>query len=156
MRYEYDVERISCDLEKYLNEKKRHGWNCVSVTNATGLGWTRTVVLKKSVTECEIDSGTDTSHTDVCEGEVPDNGTDTSYTDVCEREVSEKTAGVQPADNNGEAGKCDENREPQNDAGSGENNFKWNVEAALALFIIAILLFPLITTFCPYCGSLFK
>lgn len=139
MRYEYDVERISCDLEKYLNEKKRHGWNCVSVTNATGLGWTRTVVLKRAVTECEIDNGTDTSHTDVCKGEVP-----------------EKTTDVHPADNNGEADKCDESREPQNDAGPEEDNFKWKVEAVLALFVIGILLFPLITTFCPYCGSLFK
>lgn len=139
MRYEYDVERISCNLEKYLNEKKRHGWNCVSVTNATGLGWTRTVVLKRAVTECEIDNGTDTSHTDVCKGEV-----------------SEKTTDVHPADNNGEADKCDENREPQDDAGPKEDNFKWKMEAVLALFVIGILLFPLITIFCPYCGALFK
>lgn len=114
MRYEYDVERISCDLEKYLNEKKRHGWNCVSVTNATGLGWTRTVVLKKAVTVCEIDNGTDTSHTNVCVGEVP-----------------EKTADVHPADNNGEAEKCDENRDTPNDADPEEDNFKWKMEAVL-------------------------
>lgn len=49
MRYDYKVDRVSGDLEKYLNEKSSQGWRCVSVTTATGLGWTQIVVLEKAV-----------------------------------------------------------------------------------------------------------
>ncbi|MEZ3445032.1 MAG: hypothetical protein K1W30_07870 [Lachnospiraceae bacterium] len=49
MRYEYKVERVSGDLEKYLNKQSSQGWRCISVTTATGLGWTQIIVLEKIV-----------------------------------------------------------------------------------------------------------
>ena len=49
MRYEYKVERVSGDLEKYLNKQSSQGWRCISVTSATGLGWTQIIVLEKIV-----------------------------------------------------------------------------------------------------------
>ena len=55
--YEYKVERISGDLEQYLNEKAKLGWRCVSVTQATGLGWTQIVVLEKLINENTAESG---------------------------------------------------------------------------------------------------
>ena len=47
--FEYKVERISWDLEEYLNEKASQGWRCVGVTSNTGLGLTVTVVLEKVI-----------------------------------------------------------------------------------------------------------
>lgn len=49
MRYKYKVKRISGDLKKYLNKQSSKGWRCVSVTTATGLGWTQVVVFEKAV-----------------------------------------------------------------------------------------------------------
>lgn len=56
MKYEYKVERISGDLEKYLNEKGTQGWRCVSITTATGLGWTQIVVLERDAEDQPIDT----------------------------------------------------------------------------------------------------
>lgn len=50
-RYEYKVEKISRDLQCYLNEQASEGWRCVSVLTNTGLGWTLTVVLEREVVE---------------------------------------------------------------------------------------------------------
>lgn len=50
-KYEYKVERFSGDLEAFLNTKGSQGWRCVSVTTATGLGWTQIIVLEKPVDE---------------------------------------------------------------------------------------------------------
>lgn len=51
MKYEYKVERISDDLEVYLNKQSANGWRCVGVTTNTGLGWSVTVVLERIVDE---------------------------------------------------------------------------------------------------------
>ena len=56
MKCEYKVERISDDLEKYLNEKGSQGWRCASVTTATGLGWTHIVVLERDEEEQPVDT----------------------------------------------------------------------------------------------------
>lgn len=56
MKCKYKVERISGDLEKYLNEKGSQGWRCASVTTATGLGWTQIVVLERDVEDKPIDT----------------------------------------------------------------------------------------------------
>lgn len=48
-KYEYKVERIGSDLEAYLNDMSKDGWRCVSVSAATGLGWTHIVVLERLV-----------------------------------------------------------------------------------------------------------
>lgn len=56
MKCEYKVERISNDLEKYLNEKGSQGWRCASVTTATGLGWTYIVVLERDEENQPVDT----------------------------------------------------------------------------------------------------
>lgn len=56
MKCEYKVERISGDLEKYLNEKGIQGWHCASVTTATGLGWTYVVVLERAAKDQPVDT----------------------------------------------------------------------------------------------------
>lgn len=48
-RYEYKVERITCDLESYLNKMANDGWRCVSVSHPTGLGWSVVVVLERKI-----------------------------------------------------------------------------------------------------------
>ncbi len=56
MKCEYKVERISDDLEKYLNEKGSQGWRCASVTTATGLGWTYVVILERAAKDQPVDT----------------------------------------------------------------------------------------------------
>lgn len=48
-KYEYKVEKISGNLQEYLNKQSEQGWRCVSTMTNTGLGWTITVVLEKII-----------------------------------------------------------------------------------------------------------
>lgn len=46
-KYSYKVERVTGELQEYLNKQAQEGWRCISVSASTGLGWTQLVVLEK-------------------------------------------------------------------------------------------------------------